>query len=502
MKSILFVCLVASTVALKCFTMNDDAVETEVTCSDSETVCYSGSYKRGGTVKKVSGCGNSTVCEDVNEAVASRKKRAVVGCDAGRNTVMLETEGMNTLECIANYMPAFSYSDDEKARYCYNGVAWKKYEYEGSVAPDGFKVFSCNNDDWITVTFSTTSGNADLTAVVTMDGQVQTGNTLKVPTGTVLSVSCQFSTLTMAAEDEVTVTGATTIAECELGDQSKTPPLGDLVIMMFSGDVVEHPNYGTFADGSIFTLSCPADYFLTPIDAAVTLTSGTWSDTANYDCVNPTTYKVPAIPADRFQELWSESVEGNKLEVNAELSSNSYLRCVEGYEPSTDAAPWGGEIFVMLTFAQGAAQIAETNAATAAMLTYGQSATEWEPETIASCTPTVVAEKTCTVADLGTGMAKYGANTTTPQAEGEVDADVVVVVKCEQDGFKQEYTDTVELMSYKCNGATGSFGTVYALCLEYTDCETETCATDGCNSSSALFSLLCLVIPLLHMAVY
>jgi len=69
----------------------------------------------------------------------------------------------------------------------------------------------------------------------------------------------------------------------ELGDQSKTPPLGDLVIMMFSGDVVEHPNYGTFADGSIFTLSCPADYFLTPIDAAVTL-SGTWSDTANYDC--------------------------------------------------------------------------------------------------------------------------------------------------------------------------------------------------------------------------
>jgi len=135
-------------------------------------------------------------------------------------------------------------------------------------------------------------------------------------------------------------------------------------------------------------------------------------------------------------------------------------------------------------------------------------------------------------------MAKYGANTTTPQAEGEVDADVVVVVKCEQDGFKQEYTDTVELMSYKCNGATGSFGTVYALCksaisnnvmqiiyiiilarlvlhirlhyyfyyrisgLEYTDCETETCATDGCNSSSALFSLLCLVIPLLHMAVY
>ena len=59
---------------------------------------------------------------------------------------------------------------------------------------------------------------------------------------------------------------------------------------------------------------------------------------------------------------------------------------MEGYEPSTDAAPWGGEIFVMLTFAQGAAQIAETNAATAAMLTYGQSATEWEPETIASCT--------------------------------------------------------------------------------------------------------------------
>jgi len=505
MKSIVFVCLVASAVAFTCFNNASDT-PTKETCADLTTTCHFGNYTRGGAMVYVQGCGDDTLCVGVNEA-EQRKKRnveVVMSCSAGENMVEL-TEGPNTLDCLPNYEPVDdTCSDDEKMRYCYNGVAWKKHEYEGVVAPVGYKTFACEQvvADWFLVTVSTTVG--DLRSVVKMDGVEMTAS-FKVVANTALVVSCQFDGLDRPENADEAVTAAVEFTDCTMEDgKGKTPLLGALVeikddtgtLVAAEQDYITLPSITT-----AYTLTCPENYFASPLQQPLSYNvdePAAWEPVSpDYSCVNPTTFMVPDV-SDSFQEFWSEETAGNMLAVEDGVTDDVYLRCAEGYEAPTGDEVWLTNEYVMLTFVEGATEVAET-AATAAKLTFGTSPTDWGTTPITACTKIVVDAVQCTVADLGADMKTYeGTAPATPLAD-PVDGGTKVIVKCEEPGFKLE---GVPLMQYQCDGTTGKFGTVYATCEEYSACNIENCTGETCNSGSALFSLLCLVVPLLHMIAY
>jgi len=179
-----------------------------------------------------------------------------------------------------------------------------------------------------------------------------------------------------------------------------------------------------------------------------------------------------------------------EIEAGTAVSTDLYVVCNAGYTPPEDNAAWGTESHILLTF---------DDALDPAKLTYlnNSDTIDWVNEDIEAC---VVEEMAgcpmSTLADLHLALFDPD-DLDTAIADTSVDKDhgEKVVVKCNAVGYLPGYDGDVALHTYMCN--SGSWGTIYATCDEYTDCTTTTCEENACNSSTRMVAGLSLVVAFL-----
>jgi len=540
MKVLLLVTvLVTMTTALKCFEKEAVAVPADgakqewvkaeyVDCEAAVTVCHNTTWSRDGADMIQYGCGVDDMCESVN----SRKKRSETGgCTISGENITPATfdEGLQELECATGYTGNGDATN--KLRYCYNGVAWKSYQYAGE-ALGVYSDFVCGSkeaDLWWTVDYTAAS---ETVPVVTVDGQIVTETTeyLKSP-ALVVSVTCLYDGYTASANnwpsdthDADVAIADLTVCAVDTGFALVDPPVVIADVADGQSQVTATvtdtsgvlPQGLSEADDTNVDLTCEKGALYNPAnesEEAVELVYGSpdgsdtmaWylrSDTekatelsqetldADYELcfLDPSRAILAVVPeASLNQRLCAdEDCTNGKMDPTA-VDANHYVVCEEGYSPPENDADWGDLAYVLLTF---------TAVEDASTLQFGS--TDWSESALAACVEDdAVVEAGClpsVLTDLHLSL--YDTDGTTEITEtSEMAHGETVVAKCDGVGYQPGFLEEVELHTYQCNA--GSWGTIYTICAEFTDCTTVTCAENACNSSTGMFAGLSLLVGLL-----
>lgn len=550
MKVLLVVSLLVSmTTALKCYEKAAVAVPADDAkqewgdgeykeCDAAILKCYNTTWSVGGAAMIKYGCGDEDMCTDVN--TDKRKKRdassETEGCTATTANVTPQTfdEGEVTLACEEGYT-ADNADDSNVLRYCYNGMAWLSYQYAGEEEGD-YEALSCsiNGELWYTVTYEAATETRPIVEVAGVVVSATTNKFLKSADSLVVTVSCMYGNYEEDTDDAGTAWPTTLAADLDMSDLKPCKVSDGYALVEVPALLEDNGNTGTFtvkdtsdtlgtlpfalsdSEDSELELTCEDLYILKNSDVAgdpVTAdqplplvydpttdptafylandTDRTALEDDSYSCILDTTAAViPDIPGDRHFRLCTTEDCDVEIEAGTAVGTDLYVVCKAGYTPPDADAVWAEESHILLTLDKNADP---------AKLTYanGEDTVDWAAETIEAC---VVEEMAgcpmSTLADLHLALFDP-TDLDTAIADTSVDKDhgEKVVVKCNAVGYLPGYTNDVALHTYMCN--SGSWGTIYATCDEYTDCTTTTCEENACNSSTRMFAGLSLVVAFL-----